>query len=57
MKKLFFSLIALMVSFVSVNAQLEAGDYILQNVENGGYLGGGNDWGTHATTLGRPQFF
>lgn len=57
MKKFFFSLIALMVSFVSVNAQLEAGDYILQNVENGGYFGGGNDWGTHASTLGRPQFF
>jgi hypothetical protein len=33
------------------------GDYLLQNVETGYYLGGGNDWGTHASLLGKPQWF
>lgn len=33
------------------------GDYLIVNTETGCYLGGGNDWGTHATLLGKPQFF
>ena len=33
------------------------GDYLIVNTETGCYLGGGNDWGTHASLLGKPQFF
>lgn len=33
------------------------GDYLIVNTETGYYLGGGNDWGTHASLLGKPQFF
>lgn len=33
------------------------GDYLIVNAETGYYLGGGNDWGTHASLLGKPQFF
>ncbi|MBQ0019650.1 MAG: Ig-like domain-containing protein, partial [Bacteroidales bacterium] len=35
---------------------LADGDYLIMNV-SGGYLGGGNDWGTHASLLGKPQWF
>lgn len=31
-------------------------EYLIRNVENGGYLGGGNAWGTNASTLGKPQW-
>lgn len=34
-----------------------SGDYLIQNVETGYYLGGGNGWGTRATLLGKPQWF
>lgn len=33
------------------------GDYLIVNTETGCFLGGGNDWGTHATLLRKPQFF
>ncbi len=33
------------------------GDYLIVNAATGCYLGGGNDWGTHATLLKKPQFF
>ena len=33
------------------------GDYLIVNTEAGCFLGGGNDWGTHATLLRKPQFF
>ena len=33
------------------------GDYLIVNTQTGCYLGGGNDWGTHATLLRKPQFF
>ena len=33
------------------------GDYLIVNTETGCYLGGGNDWGTHASLLRKPQFF
>ncbi len=32
------------------------GNYLIQNVETGYYLGGGNYWGTQASTLGKPQW-
>ncbi len=32
-------------------------DYLVVNAESGYFLGGGLDWGTHATELGKPQFF
>lgn len=41
----------------SAKAQIAEGEYFIQNVETGAFLGGGNDWGTHATLLGRPQRF
>lgn len=33
------------------------GDYLIVNTETGCFLGGGNDWGTHATLLRKPQIF
>ncbi len=41
----------------SAKAQIAEGEYFIQNVETGAFLGGGNDWGTRATLLGRPQRF
>jgi len=38
-------------------APIADGDYLIQNVETGYYMGGGNDWGTHASLLGKPQWF
>ncbi len=35
----------------------EYGEYLIVNTETGNYLGGGLDWGTHATEIGKPQFF
>lgn len=35
---------------------IEDGDYVVMNVM-GGYIGGGNDWGTHASLIGKPQWF
>ncbi len=32
-------------------------EYLVVNAQTGNYLGGGLDWGTHATELGKPQFF
>lgn len=33
------------------------GEYLLQNVETGYFLGGGQGWGTQASLLGKPQWF
>ncbi len=33
------------------------GEYLIVNTATGNYLGGGLDWGTHATEIGKPQFF
>jgi hypothetical protein len=35
----------------------ESGNFLIQNVETGYYLGGGHDWGTHASLIGEPQWF
>ncbi|MCD8302631.1 MAG: hypothetical protein LUC44_06385, partial [Prevotellaceae bacterium] len=40
-----------------VESPVEDGMYIVQNVETGQYLGGGNTWGTHASVLPLPQQF
>ncbi len=40
-----------------VPALFADGDYLIVNTATGCYLGGGNDWGTHATLLKKPQFF
>ena len=40
MKKFFFSLLSVVFA-MTVQAQLTAGDYVIQNVETGYYLGGG----------------
>lgn len=54
----FLSVLALMLVSVCANAQLANGtDYIIQNVESGKYLGGGNSWGTQASLLDHPQVF
>lgn len=33
------------------------GDYLIVNKATQAYLGGGLDWGTHATLIGKPQWF
>lgn len=35
----------------------ENGDYLIVNKSAQAYLGGGRDWGTHATLIGKPQWF
>ena len=61
MNKLLRSAFAFMVMTLMAGslyaADLAEGDYIIQNVETGYFLGGGNDWGTHASLLGKPQWF
>ena len=42
---------------VEVPAYFADGDYLIVNTATGCYLGGGNDWSTHATLLKKPQFF
>ncbi len=42
---------------VEIESPVEDGMYIIQNVETGQYLGGGNTWGTHASVLPLPQQF
>ncbi len=39
-----------------VASQPVPGLYLIQNVENGQYLGGGQSWGTRASTLSKPQW-
>ena len=56
MKKFIFSLLSVIFA-MTAQAQLAAGDYVIQNVETGYFLGGGNDWGTHASLLRNPQIF
>jgi len=57
MKKIILSLMAVGVG-LTANAQLEAGkDYIFQHVEAGTFLGGANDWGTHASLVKHGQIF
>ena len=59
MKRKLFLLLALMLGFVSgVKAEITSGtDYVIQNVETGQYLAGGNNWGTQACTRDMPQWF
>jgi hypothetical protein len=57
MKKILLSFVSFALAFSNVNAQLASGDYLIQNVESGQYLGGGHDWGTHASLISKPQFF
>ena len=45
------------LAYVKASAPFADGDYVIQNVETGYFLGGGNDWGTHASLLGKPQWF
>ena len=56
MKKFIFSLLSVIFA-MTAQAQLAAGDYVIQNVKTGYFLGGGNDWGTHASLLRNPQIF
>ena len=46
MKKFFFSLLSVVFA-MTVQAQLTAGDYVIQNVGTGYYLGGGVMTGVH----------
>ena len=57
MKKFLLSIMTFTLAFVEMNAQLATGDYLIQNVENGQYFGGGNSWGTRASVINKPQFF
>ncbi len=41
----------------SQRATFSDGTYMIQDVNTGGYLGGGNDWGTQATILPQPEQF
>ncbi len=47
------------MSILSVTADFgySYNDYLVVNVNSGNFLGGGLDWGTHATEIGKPQFF
>lgn len=56
MKKFIFSLLSVILA-MTARAQLAEGDYVIQNVKTGYFLGGGNDWGTHASLLRNPQIF
>jgi len=54
----FLSVLALMLVSVGAKAQfVDGADYIIQNVESGKYLGGGNSWGTQASLVEHPQAF
>jgi hypothetical protein len=56
--KLLLASLAMTTCAASAWAELPTdGEYLLQNVETGYYLGGGLDWGTHATLIGKPQWF
>ena len=57
MKKILLSFVSFAIAVANVNAQLATGDYLIQNVENGQYLGGGHSWGTRASLISKPQFF
>ena len=57
MKKILLSFVSFALAFSNVNAQLASGDYLIQNVESGQYLGGGHSWGTRASLISKPQFF
>jgi hypothetical protein len=58
LKKLLLALLAITALSPAAWAELPTdGEYLVQNVETGYYLGGGNDWGTHASLLGKPQWF
>jgi len=48
---------AFALTAVGASAQLAAGDYIIQNVETGKYLGGANSWGTQASLIDHPMIF
>ena len=50
-------LCAFTTTAMAADADFEDGDYLIVNAETGYYLGGGNDWGTHASLIGKPQFF
>ncbi len=58
-KHLLFGMAALLLLFVTgASAAVKDGEtYMLQNVETGYYLGGGNSWGTQASLLAQPQQF
>ena len=57
MKKILLSIVSFTMAIANVNAQLATGEYLIQNVENGQYLGGGHAWGTRASLISKPQFF
>ncbi len=42
---------------IIANFGYDYGEYLVVNTESGNYLGGGLDWGTHATETDKPQFF
>ena len=52
----FFSLLALMLMAVSVNAQDLDGKYYVKNVATGLYFGGSNNWGTQASLVSEQQY-
>ncbi|MCD8304411.1 MAG: hypothetical protein LUC86_06245 [Prevotellaceae bacterium] len=56
-KHLLFGMAALLLLFVTgASAAVSDGDIcVLQNVETGYYVGGGNDYGTRASLLAKPQ--
>ena len=55
LKVLFVALMALVTT--TAWAQLTDGDYFIQNVGSGAWLGGANDWGTQASTIEHPMVF
>ncbi|MCD8284628.1 MAG: hypothetical protein LUB62_00165 [Prevotellaceae bacterium] len=56
-KHLLFGMAALLLLFVTgASAAVSDGDIcVLQNVETGYYVGGGNAWGTQASLIAKPQ--
>lgn len=46
-----------MVSYTPAPILKDNTEYFFQNVEVGGFLAGGNDWGTHASCMNKPQNF
>jgi hypothetical protein len=58
LKKLLLASVAMAALVPVAWAELPAaGDYLIQNVETGYYLGGGNEYGTHASLIKEPQWF
>lgn len=55
LKVLFVALMALVTT--TAWAQLTDGDYFIQNVGSGAWLGGANSWGTQASTIEHPMVF